>query len=91
MNEHMKKAKQISMTETLAITAGCIYLWILKLASFYHACRYLLATVIALGVSVVILMIIIDYSHSEFIFLFLAWSFTHMFYLALYEVNRIGE
>lgn len=61
MNEDMKKAKEISVTEALTITACCIYLWVLKFANFYHACRHLLATVIALGVSVVILMIIIDY------------------------------
>lgn len=83
MNEDMKKAKEISVTEALTITACCIYLWVLKFANFYHACRYLLATVIALGVSVVTLMIIIDYPHSESTFLFLAWSYIHMFYLAL--------
>lgn len=83
MNKDLQDAKEISVTEALTVTACCIYLWVLKFANFYHACRYLLATVIALGVSVVTLMIIIDYPHSEFTFLFLAWSYIHMFYLAL--------
>lgn len=91
MNEDMKKVKEISVTETLTITACCIYLWVLKFANFYHACRHLLMTVIAVGECLLLFLIITDTPCNIYIALFTAWGVIHSLYVFLYELDRIEE